>query len=86
MFWLPPPTQILIDVSTIMRKFWYLLFGAGFGLFWGFKKWVNSEEGRKRWDAIKPGVHIHTAARRHDHDRVPVSRCYFLNQLVLSQW
>jgi type IV pilus assembly protein PilC len=50
---LPFPTQILIDVSNIIRKLWYIVFGAEIGAAWGFRKWINSEEGRKHWDAIK---------------------------------
>ncbi|MGO9877159.1 MAG: type II secretion system F family protein, partial [Acidimicrobiia bacterium] len=50
---LPAPTQILIDVSNIVRKLWYLVFAADVGIAWAFRKWINSEEGRKRWDAIK---------------------------------
>jgi type IV pilus assembly protein PilC len=50
---LPVPTQILIDVSNVVRKLWFVVFGAEVGAAWGFRKWINSEEGRKRWDAIK---------------------------------
>jgi len=50
---LPPPTQILIDVSNVVRKLWYVVFGGEIAAAWGFRKWINSEEGRKRWDAIK---------------------------------
>jgi type IV pilus assembly protein PilC len=50
---LPPPTQILIDVSNVVRKLWYIVFGGEIAAVWGFRKWINSEEGRKRWDAIK---------------------------------
>ncbi len=50
---LPAPTQILIDVSNIVRKLWYLVFAADVGIVWAFRKWINSIEGRKRWDAIK---------------------------------
>jgi len=50
---LPAPTQILIDVSNIVRKLWYVVFAADVGMVWAFRKWINSEEGRKRWDAIK---------------------------------
>ena len=50
---LPPPTQILIDVSNVVRNLWYVVFGGEIAAAWGFRKWINSEEGRKRWDAIK---------------------------------
>jgi type IV pilus assembly protein PilC len=50
---LPPPTQMLINISNICRKFWYLIFGVEIGAAFAFRKWINSEEGRKQWDAIK---------------------------------
>jgi len=50
---LPVPTQILIDVSNVVRKLWFVVIGAEIAAAWGFRKWINSEEGRKRWDAIK---------------------------------
>jgi type IV pilus assembly protein PilC len=55
---LPPPTQILINISTICRKFFYLIFLAEAGGAFAFRRWINSEDGRKRWDAIKLKVPI----------------------------
>ena len=50
---LPVPTQILIDVSNVVRKLWFIVFGAMAAGAYLFRRWINSEEGRKRWDAIK---------------------------------
>jgi len=50
---LPLPTMILLDISSIVRTFWYLIFGSMFGAVWGFRKWVKTDRGRKRWDVIK---------------------------------
>jgi|tagenome__1003787_1003787.scaffolds.fasta_scaffold20985068_4 type IV pilus assembly protein PilC len=50
---LPVPTQILINISSIVRNLWYIVFAAEIAAVWGFRRWINSEEGRKRWDAIK---------------------------------
>jgi type IV pilus assembly protein PilC len=50
---LPLPTLLLIEVSTALRKFWYLIFGFWFGVAWGFKKWISTENGRNRWDVVK---------------------------------
>jgi type IV pilus assembly protein PilC len=50
---LPVPTQILIDVSNIIRKLWWVVFGVEIAAVWAFRRWIASEEGRKRWDAIK---------------------------------
>ncbi len=50
---LPLPTLMLIGVSTALRKFWYLIFGFWFGVVWGFRKWINTDGGRNKWDVIK---------------------------------
>jgi type IV pilus assembly protein PilC len=50
---LPVPTQILISISGVCKKFWWMVFLAEIGFVWGFRRWINSEEGRKRWDTIK---------------------------------
>ncbi len=50
---LPKPTQILIDISKIARKFWYMIIIAEIGGAFAFRKWIASDEGRKKWDAIK---------------------------------
>jgi len=50
---LPVPTQILIDISNVVRKLWFVVFGAEIAAVFAFRKWIGSEEGRKRWDTIK---------------------------------
>ncbi len=55
---LPLPTKILIDISSFCRKFWYLVFVLEIGAVVGFRRWIASEEGRKKWDAIKLRVPI----------------------------
>jgi type IV pilus assembly protein PilC len=50
---LPAPTQLLINMSKVVRKFWYVIFiGEIVGVFF-FRRWITSDEGRKAWDAIK---------------------------------
>src|SRR5262245_39552582 len=55
---LPAPTQMLINISNICRKFWYMIFAVEIGAAFGFKKWIGSEEGRKKWDALKLRIPI----------------------------
>jgi type IV pilus assembly protein PilC len=50
---LPVPTQILMKISDFVRQWWYVVFLGEIGAVWGFRRWINSEEGRKRWDTIK---------------------------------
>jgi type IV pilus assembly protein PilC len=50
---LPVPTQILINISNVVRKWWWVVLLGEIAFVWGFRRWINSEEGRKRWDTIK---------------------------------
>ncbi len=50
---LPAPTQFLINVSTFVRNFWYVMFGVEIGAVVGFRRWINTDSGREKWDAIK---------------------------------
>ena len=51
---LPVPTQILINISNVVRKFWCVVFARGSRRACSASgSWINSEEGRKRWDTIK---------------------------------
>src|SRR5450631_2596920 len=61
---LPAPTQFLINISKICRKFWYMIFLVEIGGAFAFRRWINSEEGRKQWDAIKLKVPIFGALVR----------------------
>jgi type IV pilus assembly protein PilC len=55
---LPAPTQLLINISKVCRSFWYLIFLGEVGAAVGFRRWINSEDGRKQWDAIKLRVPV----------------------------
>jgi type IV pilus assembly protein PilC len=55
---LPAPTQVLINISNVVRKFWYIIFVAEIGAAFGFRRWINSEDGRQKWDAIKLRIPI----------------------------
>jgi type IV pilus assembly protein PilC len=55
---LPAPTQILIDISNVCRKLWWAVFLGEIAAAVAFRRWINSEEGRKQWDAIKLKVPI----------------------------
>ena len=55
---LPAPTQFLINISKVIRKWWWAIFILEIGGAIWFKKWINSEDGRKKWDAIKLKVPV----------------------------
>jgi type IV pilus assembly protein PilC len=50
---LPLPTQMLINISNFARKFWWLIFGAEIAAVFVFRRWITSEDGRRKWDALK---------------------------------
>ncbi len=50
---LPVPTQILVQASRIMAKFWYLFFAVTIGLIMAFRAWKKTDRGRASWDAFK---------------------------------
>jgi type IV pilus assembly protein PilC len=48
---LPGPTQFLIDLSNILRK-WFILFAAGTaGSIWGWLYFIKTPQGRWFWDS-----------------------------------
>jgi type IV pilus assembly protein PilC len=56
---LPFPTLMLIKVSSIMTSFWALLvIMAIVGAVIGVRKWISTDEGRRKWDrlVLKPPV------------------------------
>jgi type IV pilus assembly protein PilC len=50
---LPLPTQVLIDISSFVRGLWYFVAIAMIAAVVAFRRWVNTEKGRKQWDRIK---------------------------------
>ncbi|MDP8959666.1 MAG: type II secretion system F family protein [Actinomycetota bacterium] len=50
---LPLPTQILLGVSRIITKFWYIALLLVAGIAWAFRRWISSEQGRAHFDLIK---------------------------------
>jgi type IV pilus assembly protein PilC len=65
---LPFPTRVLIKISEIMTSVWVLLVIAVIvGSIIGVRKWIATDEGRRRWDrwVLKPpvfGALIHKVA------------------------
>ena len=50
---LPTITQIMIDMSNLLRGFWFILFPAWFGMFWGARKLLATRRGTETWDRAK---------------------------------
>src|SRR5512137_2613284 len=49
---MPAPTQFLIDLSHVMTRWWYVIFGVPVLLFAVWRTWVGTESGRLHWDAF----------------------------------
>jgi general secretion pathway protein F len=49
---LPLPTQVLLGISTIARRYWWLIIGGGTGLYVWFQKYTSSEKGKLVWDKL----------------------------------
>ncbi|MDH3260130.1 MAG: type II secretion system F family protein [Acidimicrobiia bacterium] len=50
---LPLPTRMLMSLSVIFTTYWYLAIGGTIGAIYGFKRWIATDGGRSRFDAIK---------------------------------
>ena len=50
---LPLPTRILLGISAFMQAYWFVIVGAVFGIFIGFRFYIQTPVGRKNWDAVK---------------------------------
>jgi type IV pilus assembly protein PilC len=50
---LPLPTRLLVALSDKAKQFWYIGAALMIGSFVGLRRWVNTEKGRGRWDALK---------------------------------
>jgi type IV pilus assembly protein PilC len=64
---LPLPTRVLILFSDLIKHLWFLWMPGIVGGVIGFKKWIQTEKGRAKWDAIKLkmpvfGVLVHKTA------------------------
>lgn len=50
---LPAPTQMLMTLSGMLTKFWWLLALVTIGAVVGFKRWIRTPQGRAKWDRLK---------------------------------
>ncbi len=53
---LPLSTQILLDVSDILRSYWWIIAAAAAAAWLVFKTYIKSAEGRYKFDALKLGL------------------------------
>jgi type IV pilus assembly protein PilC len=55
---LPLPTRVLIGVSSLVGRFFPFVVVAQVAAVWGFKRWVQTEGGRARFDRVKLRVPV----------------------------
>ncbi len=49
---LPTPTQIVIDISTFMQNWWYIMVAGAFGFLAALKKYYQTPKGRLQLDTL----------------------------------
>lgn len=50
---MPAQTRALIWISDFIVNWWFLIAGAAFFAFTIFRRYINTEKGREKWDAFK---------------------------------
>ncbi len=50
---LPTLTQVVVDVSDVLRSYYYIIFPLIGGTIWGLRRWKKTENGRRIWDTLK---------------------------------
>ena len=50
---LPTLTQIVVDLSNMLREYWYIIFPAIGAILFGIRRWKRTEHGRRTWDRLK---------------------------------
>jgi type IV pilus assembly protein PilC len=50
---LPMLTQLVLTLSNGLRGYWFILLPAAGGGIYALRRWKRSENGRRKWDAIK---------------------------------
>jgi MSHA biogenesis protein MshG len=55
---LPLPTQILLGASSLVRDYWMYTLGVLALAVYGVRQWLNTPDGRMRWDRLKLRVPV----------------------------
>lgn len=50
---LPLPTQVLINISSILTTYWWMVTGMVVGGVVGFRRWKKTDSGAEAWDRFK---------------------------------
>ena len=55
---LPVPTKMLVNLSSLLGKFWWLIGMIMVGATMAIKRWIRTPDGRAKWDRFKLRVPI----------------------------
>jgi len=55
---LPLPTQILLGIGQLIQGYWWLMGMIAFGAVYYARKWLETDEGRLKWDWFKLKVPV----------------------------
>jgi type IV pilus assembly protein PilC len=55
---LPMPTRVLLTMSDLFKKFWFIVLGGAFAFRFFFKRWKKTPKGREAVDAMKLRVPV----------------------------
>jgi type IV pilus assembly protein PilC len=50
---LPRPTQIIVNLSNLLRHWWFVIFPAIGAVIWALRRLKQTEPGRRKWDVFK---------------------------------
>lgn len=69
---LPKLTQLTMNASEIVKGYWYLIFGGGFGTVVLFKRWRHTDGGRRTWERFTL--------------RIPMKIGDIVQKIALARW
>src|SRR4051794_9959574 len=50
---LPKPTQIIVNMSNVLRAWWFVIFPVVAMVLWGLRRLKQTKTGRQKWDVFK---------------------------------
>jgi len=50
---LPLPTRIMLNISYVLRNYWYIIIAVTAGLIYGIRRFIKTKDGRHMYDSAK---------------------------------
>ena len=78
---LPGLTQMLVDFADFVKAWWYVLLPSVVGVIWGFRAWIHTPVGRKKFDTFKLKMPVFGELNQ----KVSIARfCRLMAQMIAS--